>query len=165
METIRQRSKCVQVLFHITLITISLTLFTIHVYGVIEKALERQTSFTTTQKYFKKLTPPSITLCPGQVRNVVKMKKIYNVTFDAFNQWLGDQRIINEKPWDVYRNTSYILNKDIFIQIDVFEEVDSFIETTINLELGSNFFTDNSIGIFSIHIDTKAETRLLIHYH
>ena len=57
--------KNIRLVFHILLVNLTIILFILHVSGVIEKTMEKQTSFTTTQKYFKTLNPPCITLCPG----------------------------------------------------------------------------------------------------
>ena len=50
-----------------------------------------------------------------------------------------DPEIQYENPWDVYMNTSYILNKDIFIELGI----NDGLNTTIKLELGTNTITND----------------------
>ena len=69
------------------------------------------------------------------------MKKMYNITYDVLKPWMLDPEIQYENPWDVYMNTSYILNKDIFIELGI----NDGLNTTIKLELGTNTITNDSI--------------------
>ena len=136
------KSKSVKCAFRIIVILITIILFLIHVYGVIEKALEKQTSFTTSQKHFKTLSPPSLTLCPGQFMNIIKLKKLYNITYDPLKPWIEDPKIHQKKPWEVYMNSSYVLNKDIFIGVGTYANNKY---TIFYLKLGSNFITEDEL--------------------
>ena len=83
------------------------------------------------------LEPPSITLCPGEVMNNVKMKKLYGLTYDPFVPIYNTTDPIASNVWKVYNDSSYILNRDVYFHILEYElKEKSYEEKLINLTLG-----------------------------
>ena len=105
--------------FHAFLLLVSIACFTYHVRGVIEKSLEKKTTLAITQLHFDRLSPPALTICPGQVLNNAKMKKKYNRTYDIFDTNFS---YINPdcRPVDTYLDLAYQLHKDLDLVVNTY---------------------------------------------
>ena len=88
-HSIMETRRVIKYTFHAFLLSISIACFVYHVRGVIEKSLEKKTTLAITQLHFDRLSPPSLTICSGQVINTAKLKKKYNSTYDIFNTSLS----------------------------------------------------------------------------
>jgi hypothetical protein len=116
----------------------ALVFFGLHVREVIEKVLEQRTTFSNNQESHKTLYPPAITLCPGQIYNIVKRRELFNLTSDPFSLTYPLKNK-NMSVFDQYREFAYILDKDF----------------TIQWQLSSNMFLNLSLGINKIENEPK----------
>ena len=142
--------------FQTILLFLSIGFFTFHVKGVIEESLEKKTTVATTQVHFTHLSPPPITLCPGQVINHVKLKKKYGCTFDIFtpNPFVNKSDHLNVKsrtPLELFMDISYVLGKDLEIAINTYN--DTQVESNILLKIGTNQIHDAWLGDFSVILE------------
>ena len=136
--------------FHAFLLLLSIACFTYHVRGVIEKSLEKKTTLAITQRHFDRLSPPTFTICPGQVINSAKMKKKYNRTYDIFDTNLS---YINptSRPVDTYLDLAYQLHKDLDLVVNAYNK--DLKEKNVRLQLGTNKISDAFLGDYSVQLD------------
>jgi hypothetical protein len=120
----------------------ALVFFGLHVREVIEKVLEQRTTFSNNQESHKTLYPPAITLCPGQIYNIVKRRELFNLTSDPFSLTYPLKNK-NMSVFDQYREFAYILDKDF----------------TIQWQLSSNMFLNLSLGINKIENEPQLCTK------
>ena len=122
-----EASRILKNIFHTILLFLSIGFFTFHVKGVIEESLEKKTTVAITQVHFTHLSPPPITLCPGQIINLVKLKKKYGSIFDIFtsNPFVNKSdhpHVKSHTPLELFMDISYVLGKDLELVINTYND-------------------------------------------